>query len=242
MGQVVNMRGARPSGWNKDRWEWMQLVIADCSLSPMARLIAVCLAQRFANNQTAECRPGLPALMASVAAPKRTVLGALADLKNEGWIAAAGGHAPGRAATYRFLWPETQPKSVRNPAPDQVRRVAPEQVQIEARTGADFGTPPTPPYMEEPEMNHTEPVHPRVAIRGLPRPTCATKLVTPESAEAQRWDDWLAERGYPPLARIGQRDLVTSHYEMPVTCAPDRSNTVAHGIAVRFADWLRSRA
>lgn len=91
-------------------------------------------------------------------------------------------------------------------------------------------------------MNHTEPLHPRVAIRGLPRPDCQARLVKPGSVAAVAWDEWLTARGYPPLERIGHREFMTGHFEMPVTAAPDKSDTVAHGIAVRWADWLRSRA
>ena len=91
-------------------------------------------------------------------------------------------------------------------------------------------------------MQRTEPLHPRVAIRGLTKPKCPSKLVAPQSVEAQRWDDWLTSNGYPPLARIGHQDLDSGHYEMPVTSAPDKSQTVPYRIALDWANWLRSKA
>lgn len=92
------------------------------------------------------------------------------------------------------------------------------------------------------ESSQTGPLHPRVAIRGLPRPNCQTKLVTPGSIEAQRWDERFAAKGYPPLARIGRRDLDTGQYEMPVMSALDKFQDVPHSIALAWAEWLRSKA
>ena len=91
-------------------------------------------------------------------------------------------------------------------------------------------------------MNHTEPLHPRAAIRGLPRPNCATTEVPLGSATALRWDAWLAAEGFPPLERIGVKTWDGAAYVMPITYAPDRADAVAHGIALRWAEWLRSKA
>lgn len=65
MAKVVNLHGARPGGWAKDRWAWIGAVMADGELTPLARLVACSLAQGFANHETAECRPGLEAYRAS---------------------------------------------------------------------------------------------------------------------------------------------------------------------------------
>jgi hypothetical protein len=209
-------------------------------LNATAKLIAVALAQGFANNETAECRPGLAALMKAIAAPKRTVMQALSDLKQAGWIVAAGGNAPGRAAAYAFRWPGRGHEQVPNPAPEQVPNPAPEQVQKSASTGAENCNPPCTPYKDKPHMNHRAHPHPRAAIRGLPMPQCLTTIIEPDSLAAERWDAWLQAEGFPPLDRIAHRS--EGGWRMPVTVAPTKGEEIPYRIALRWAEWLRSKA
>lgn len=236
MAKVVNLHGARPGGWAKDRWAWIGAVMADGELTPLARLVACSLAQGFANHETAECRPGLAALMAAVAAPKRTVLRALNDLQLRGWIERRGGNAPGKLATYAFM----RPVQVSKMAPERVPPVTPEQVPDLAQTGAIFGAPPCTPHKDKPQLNHNQAPHPRAAIRGLPKPQVATSAVAYGSDREAAWNRWLQERGYPPLERIGRR--ISGGWEMPVGWPPQAGEDIPEGIARRFADWLRSKA
>jgi hypothetical protein len=67
---------------------------------------------------------------------------------------------------------------------------------------------------------------------GLPRPNCQTKLIAPRSVNAQRWDEWLTARGYPPQDKIEHRHLDTGQCEMPVASAPDKIQMVSHRIAL----------
>lgn len=89
-------------------------------------------------------------------------------------------------------------------------------------------------------MNHAEPLHLGVGIRGWRKPTCATKLIAPQSDEADKWDESLEARGYPPLAQIGLQ--FDGQYEMPVTAAPTTAENIAHRIVISWTEWLRSRA
>ena len=91
--KVIQLRGQKPGGWASDRWVWTRAVAADGRLLPMSRLVASVLAIGFANHETAECTPGIAALMKSVAASRSTVQRALADLQAVGWIECLGGSA-----------------------------------------------------------------------------------------------------------------------------------------------------
>ncbi|MFO1202977.1 MAG: hypothetical protein U1E58_10125 [Tabrizicola sp.] len=239
MAKVVTLHGARPGGWAKERWEWIGAVAADGSLTPLARLVAVILAQGFANHETAECRPGLAALMVKVASSKRTVLRALEDLQAAGWLERRGGNAPGKLATYVFRRPGAR-QQVPTVTPEQVPTVTPEQVPTVTPTGAIPDTSPCTPYKDKPHMNHKAHLHPRAAIRGLPMPQCLTTVIPENSLAAERWDAWLAAEGFPPLARIGKR--LDGGWQMPVTVAPTNGEEIPYGIARRWAEWLRSKA
>lgn len=251
MAKVIRLSGQRPGGWAKDRWAWIGAVMAASDLNPTAKLVAVSLAQGFANHDTAECRPGLPALMRSIAASRRAVLRALADLRAAGWVDERGGNAPGRAAGYVFRWPEQVPNMTPEQVPDmtpenaqQVPDMTPEQVPDLARTGARFGTPPRPPYMEQPQMNHKTPpatvVHPRAALRPPKRPNIVTKIVAPGSAAHEAWDSWLVARGFAVLDQIGQA-VEGGGWIMPTTTAPGEGDQIAYRIALGWAGWLRTR-
>lgn len=252
MAKVVQLRGARPGGWAKERWNWIGAVMADGSLTMAARLVAVSLAQGFANHETAECRPGLAALMTAVAASRATVLRALADLQSHGWIERRGGNAPGKVAAYVFRNPgeapeqvsPVRPEQVSSARPEQVSSLRPEQVSSVSGTGLNPATPPIPPYKDQPQLNHKyarqNPPSARAAIRGLEMPQCATRLVVPGSAEAERWDDWLARAGFPALDRIGRQR--NGRWLMPISTAPDPGDEIPYRIALGWAEWLRSKA
>lgn len=214
--------------------------MADGELSPLSRLVACSLAQGFANHETAECRPGLAALMKAVAASRATVLRALNDLQIRGWVERRGGNAPGKSATYAFREPGARREQVSDLRPVQVSDLRPEQVSDLSGTGLNFETPPCTPYKDKPHMNHRAHTHPRAAIRGLPMPQCLTTIIPPDSVSAGRWDEWLEGEGLQPLAKIGHR--VDGGWLMPVTVAPTKGEEIPHGIALRWANWLRSKA
>ena len=146
---------------------------------------------------------------------------ALADLQAAGWLERRGGEAPGRAAGYAFRRPEP------------VSPVRPEPVSPVSATGRISEISPCTPYKDKPNMNH------KVAIRGLQKPKCPTKVIAPGSTAAELWDAWLEAEGFPPLDRIGRQ--VDGGYLMPVATAPEVSSSVSYSIARRWADWLKSR-
>lgn len=215
--------------------------MADGELTPLARLVACSLAQGFANHETAECRPGLAALMKAVAASRSTVLRALNDLTLRGWIERRGGEAPGRAATYAFRSPSDQrAERVSNMTPERVPTVTPERVSSVDATGVIPEKSPCTPYKDKPHMNQKAQPHPRAALRPLPQPQCMTTIIEPGSLAAERWDAWLVAEGFKPLDRIGHRE--GAGWRMPVTVAPSKGEAIPYSIALRWAGWLRSKA
>lgn len=253
MPKVVALRGQTPSGWAKDRWVWLRAVTADGSLLAMPRLLATVLATGYANHETAECNPGLKELMAAVAASRATVFRALADLAEAGWLVRMGGEGPGKKASYRFTYPERvspmTPERVSQVTQETAERVSPmtpERVSPVNTTGLTAENPPIPPYKAEPNMNHKG-LHraaSQVIVKGGQRPRSATVCVAAGSVAAERWDEWLAANGYPPLAKIGLRldQGGRDGWEMPLTIPAGFGDEMASRIALRWADWLRSKA
>jgi hypothetical protein len=229
MAKVLTLRDTRKSGWTQDRWRWLHEVRQDGSLSATARLVAHSLGFGFANSKTGECRPGVGALARDVKVSPRTIERCLTDLQVHGWIVRRGGNAPGMRARFTFRFPGEH-------TPDLSR----EHTSDLSGSRANSVSPPVPPYMEEPNLNHTEQLHLQSEIRRLPMPTCPTIFVLPGSVTANRWDDWLTAKGYPTLACIGK--LIDGKYLMPTTSAPSRSEPAAYRIALDWAAWLRSRS
>lgn len=248
MAKVYTLRGQRPGGWAKERWEWSKRVRRDGNLSPMARLVAHSLAIGFANSETAECRPGLATLAEDCASSTRTIDRAMTDLERAGWIERKGGNAPGVSAAIRFRFPEDRHATATEHTPDLTHEHAPdlagEHTPDLTGTHAKSDAPPRPPYMEEPNLNNKNHaatgLHPRAALRPPKRPNITTILVAPGSAAHGAWDDWLAARGFPPLERIGQA-VEGGGWIMPTTTAPAEGDQIAYRIALGWAGWLRSR-
>ncbi len=247
MAKVVALNGARPTGWARDRWAWQKAVWADADLSAMARLVASVLVSGYANHETGECSPGVKTLAAAVGSHRATIMRALAELVAAGWVERLGGEGPGKVASYRFLFrervAEPRPERVATLRPERVAEPRPERVADLDATCRKSATPPIPPYKDEPNMNQKpspeKPVHPRVAIRGMQRPQTLTHVIAPGSGRAERWNEWLEAHGYPPLERIGF--MSEGGYRMPVSIAPSPEHETPYRIAIRWADWLRSR-
>jgi len=226
MAKVVTLRDTRPSGWSQDRWRWLHEVRQDGDLSAMARLVACSLGFGFANSKTGECRPGVQALARDVKVSPRTIERCLTDLQTRGWIVRLGGNAPGLRATFafRFPGPHTPIRSGRHTSDLSERHTT-----DLSGTCANPDAPPRPPLMEQPNMNHSAP-----DISLVPVP--------PGSPAAERWDAWLLADDFPPLTEIGKTNF-DGDYLMPVTTAPDKSDTIAYGIARRWVEYLlRSKA
>ncbi len=234
MAKVVPMRGASPSGWSRERWAWRKGCMADARLGAMTRLVANELAFGYANAETAECSPGIQTLCDAVGGVHRaTIMRALAELVDAGWIIRRGGEGPGRRASYAFRTPE------------RVATLRQERVATLQPTCRNPATPPKPPYMDEPNMNQNARVKtPRQMLRGLARPTVLSAMVVIGSYHETAWDAWLADHGHPALHKIGRRIVagMIEGWDMPWTLPPSPDETMATSIAGRYVAWLRSKA
>ena len=241
MAKVVQLRGQTPSGWKQERWRWIGAVLASVAVSDRAKLVAVSMAQGFANHETAECRPGVAALCRAVALDKRAVQRALADLREAGFVQPLGGEGPGKLAGYRFCWPGER---VTPATPERVTPATPERVTDLTPTGDKSSAPPIPPYKDEPKLNHTgtpqKPASISAQIRGPQQPRVLTHIIAPGSTREALWDEWLARHGYAPLSEIGFK--AQGGWRMPVSVAPRETDEIPFGIAVAWAEWLRSKA
>jgi hypothetical protein len=210
----------------------------------MSRLVASVLAIGFANHETAECTPGIAALMKAVAASRSTVQRALADLQAVGWIECLGGSAPGIVASYRFRMPER----VSPVTPERVSHVTPERVSPVTPTCVMQDAPPIPPYKDKPNMNQkargkTAGLTPRQLLRGMARPAPhLSALVVFGSHNEAGWEAWLAKRGYPALDKIGRRigTGMLKGWDMPWASPPQPDAFCDNAIADRFVKWLRN--
>jgi hypothetical protein len=242
MPKVVPFRGASPSGWSKDRWVWRKAIIKDDRLSMAARVVGSELAFGFANSETAECNPGVKVLMDALASSRSTIMRALAELTEWGWIIRLGGEGPGKRASYRFAHPER----VSDLTPERVSIPAPERVSDLDATCVKSENPPIPPYKDQLNMNHNS-LHRaacQVVVKGGQRPRIATEFVEVGTLKAEWWNDWLAANSYPSLEKIGLagQQYGLGGWEMPITIPAGFEDQMPQRIAVSWADWLNNRA
>lgn len=84
----------------------------------------------------------------------------------------------------------------------------------------------------------------KVTLAGGVRPTQFSQLVEVGSAAEAGWNEWLAAHGFPELSKIGHKIGVGMlvGWDMPSRWPPSDGDEPASAIALRFADWLRSKA
>mgnify|MGYP003382254771 CR=1 FL=1 len=96
-------RADQNGNWNRARWGWIRQVRADCSLSPMARLLANMLVDQFSHHETAHCAPGTDTLADALGTSVDTIKRALRDLAAAGWLTRTEGRGRGNRAQIYFL-------------------------------------------------------------------------------------------------------------------------------------------
>ncbi|WP_276946611.1 helix-turn-helix domain-containing protein [Haematobacter massiliensis] len=228
--------GAVIGNWDRVRWVWLERVRTDDTLSRTALHLAMVLVQVFANRRTARCNPGRATLAAELRVSERTVQRATVELEAAGWIERIGGGNRGGSVAFGFRFPA----SGAGGKGGAVVSLSAVERETEVRGKGDKNdAPPTPPYKEEPrkETKGGE-------IRGfVSRPVCAVVAVT-EPWQAEAWNLWLADRGYPDLATIGRPVAVAGKpaWAMPSSIPPAEDNPHGQRVAEHFARWLASTA
>ncbi|WP_428928733.1 helix-turn-helix domain-containing protein [Marinibacterium sp. SX1] len=99
------MRVISSEQWRDARFQWLEAVRRDRSLTTTVRLVAHSLALDFAHHRTGECYPSAAAVGRDMGLSTDTVKRAFADLVAAGWISRVRGGAGGRgkAAEIQFL-------------------------------------------------------------------------------------------------------------------------------------------
>lgn len=90
--------------WSSRRWEWLESLRRDVTLTMTARMVGHVLALEFAGHATGECFPGPTAVGEVLGVSPDTAKRALAELVDRGWIAreaTVGGR--GKAPRITFL-------------------------------------------------------------------------------------------------------------------------------------------
>jgi hypothetical protein len=84
----------------------------------------------------------------------------------------------------------------------------------------------------------------KITVAGGVRPTLLSQLVEAGSAAETDWNEWLAAHGFPALSEIGRKTGVGMliGWDMPSRWPPSGSDEPATAVALRFAEWLRSKA
>jgi hypothetical protein len=87
----------------------IERIMSDTVLSSSAKIVAWALLHKFHNNENDRCNPGFPAIAGISGLSRRTVITAIAELRDGGWIAvkSIGGGSKASTNRYEFDWERT---------------------------------------------------------------------------------------------------------------------------------------
>jgi hypothetical protein len=102
---------------SKGKFEFIQNVLADTSLSSTAKCVVVALLLKWHNSRTGQCNPGLTEIAKAVGLTRRAVIPAVAELKKSGWldIASTSGGSQRNTNRYKFDLSRIAPVSSTSP-------------------------------------------------------------------------------------------------------------------------------
>lgn len=226
-----------------NRFEWLKAVMRQADLTPRAKNLATVLAVQFANETTGQINPGLDTLAEYLGTSVDTVRRAIADLSQAGWLDRTVPHGRGHLSSFTLLTPG---KVV---ALHSVRPAA--QRHATGTTTADKRLQPCNVLSgikgsnPAPKRSQTCNAHIRkeqtLEQKGrAPRPSPHLHaLIEADSDQAQAWDAWLHERGWPSLS-----ELTALHceggFDLPWRWPVTGGDTTATMIAEKIAEWAIS--
>lgn len=158
-------------------------IMADERISAAAKCVATVLLLQFRNHKTSTCNPSFATIAACVGRKRRSVIDALNELKEFGWMDWEGtrGGSPTNTNNFQF---HLQP--VQSAAP--VQEAAP--VQSGARTGAAERTRPVQSAAHEPSLEPSKTISGAMRLKGT-----QGIRVHSDSAQADGWRRYWASVG-----------------------------------------------
>lgn len=219
--------------WSRARWDWKRAVRKDRSLSDGAKLLAAALCDDFAHHETGFCNPAVETLADALGKSARQVQRALAELRDEQWIAIRYAEGRGKRSDISFLSGQGEAafstsESVRHMASQDRKgvshlspireRSAEERVTDLARKGDRYVTP----FKDKPNSNQKESAR-------ADAPPAEPVLVRIErgSHHEAAWNEWLAAGRWPTLCQLDRR--AGDGWAVPSRLPP------------RDGDWLEAR-
>jgi Helix-turn-helix domain len=152
-------------------------IMKDESLSAAAKCVATVLLLQFRNHKTSVCNPSFTSIANCVGRKRRSVIDAINELKEFGWMDWEGtaGGSPTNTNNFQFF---LKPKPVQQTAP--VQDTAP--VQSNAPTGAAERTQPVQYTAHEPSIEPSRTIKPCRVAKATP-----TKSAYSEDFETNFW-------------------------------------------------------
>jgi hypothetical protein len=186
-----------PAKRNKSPAHYLVLwaIMADERLSAAAKCVATVLLLQFRNHKTSVCNPSFTTIAQCVGRRRRSVIDAINELKELGWMDWEGtaGGSPTNTNNFQFF---LKPLPVQQTAP--VQGTAP--VQSNTQTGAAERTQPVQYTAHEPS------IEPSRTIRGAPRLKGQEGVrVHSDSPHADQWRRYWTSIRQPEPA-YSQRD------------------------------------
>ncbi len=239
MANVTSISEARkPRSWNRLRWDWQKAILADPDLPDRSRLLACVLVSQFAHHESAECRPGLPALADALSVSVDTVKRGLSSLEAGGWIERSAGRGRGNKLSISFLFAGEEkggsaapfyPEKGCNPAPlSAAKKGADLRVK-----GCSSAFPPRPPYKAEPNLNQRN-------AGSSAAPKRSMHPIPVSGSGAENWSAWLKRSEPPPIDELAERAKHAGEavWLLPICSPPRAGDRIEEGIVQR---WIEER-
>jgi hypothetical protein len=170
-------------------------IMADVRLSAAAKCVATVLLLQFRNHKTSVCNPSFTTIAQCVGRKRRSVIDAINELKDLGWMDWEGtaGGSPTNTNNFQFY---LKPRPVQQTAP--VQDTAP--VQSSALTGAAERTQPVQYTAHEPSIEPSRTINGATRLKGQ-----EGFRVHSDGPQADEWRRYWTSIGKPQPA-YSQRD------------------------------------
>lgn len=223
-----------------NRFEWLKAV-TQADLPAQAKVVATALAVQFANDESRQINPSMTTLAEYVKTSVDTIKRAIRALVEGGWLARTEGRGAGNSTLYKLLSPGKIIRfaAVRRAANRGEKKGANLHLQVQKK-GANLrgkGGKSAPSYKDEQSYEQ------KARASGYRPSPHLRRCIHPGTHREIAWDEWLLSRGFPSLAKLGQRssDANGTGWDAPFSVPPKLDDPLGTGIAEKWAFWAWSR-